>query len=58
MSTPKTIGNKAIRAFFNQSLDGVSTLGDCLNNGDDIDGADLVDAVADFYETCRKEGIL
>ena len=59
MSTPKTVSNRLIRAFFASKLEsGEGTLSSDLENGEDVNGAELVDLVSTFHEACKTEGIL
>lgn len=57
MSTPKQVSNQLIRTFFMSEIDG-GTLANLIDLEECINGAELVDAVSDFYYACKKEGIL
>lgn len=60
MSTPKNISNTLIRDFFNDrvSYNSEQGLAEDLENGEEINGGDLLETVYRFYESCKFHGII
>lgn len=60
MNTPKNISNTLIRDFFKGrvSYNSEQGLAQDLENDEEINGGDLVEHVACFYQSCKDHGIL